>query len=442
VGELHRPRLLRWQILTVCVLVVGYSGYYLCRSNLSVTLPMITDDLAARGMDHDQAKIRLGTIASLGIFGYAVGKFVSGALGDFLGGRRNFLLGMAGSVLCTLAFALGGTLPVFTLAWLGNRLVQSLGWVGMVKIASRWFSFSTYGTVMGVISLSFLFGDAVARRFMQVLIEHGASWQGVFYTAAGVLFGIFVVSALLLRETPRAIGEPEPEASPTNVYVTRPEKPGRPSVAALVAPLLKSHVFWYVCLLSFGLTLMRETFNTWTPTYFKEAVGLSEAEAAGDSAIFPFLGGISVLLAGFLSDWLGRGGRAVIILVGLALAGAMLLALGHTEPHGSRWISVSLVGVVAFLMIGPYSYLAGAIALDFGGKEGSATASGIIDGVGYLGGVLAGDSMARISVTYGWQGAFTALAGVSWLSCIAAVLFWVDQRRPVAVGTQPFGESA
>jgi OPA family glycerol-3-phosphate transporter-like MFS transporter len=437
VGEPHHRRLLYWQILTVCVLVIGYSGYYLCRSNLSVTLPMITDDLAARGMDHDQAKIRLGTIASLGIFGYAMGKFMSGALGDFLGGRRNFLLGMVGSVLCTVAFALGGTLPVFTLAWLGNRVVQSLGWVGMVKVASRWFSFSTYGTVMGVISLSFLFGDAVARWFMQFLMEHGASWQGVFYSAAAVLFGILVLNALLLRETPRAIGEPEPEANPTNVYSTQPEKPGRLGVAALVAPLLKSRVFRYACILSFGLTLVRETFNTWTPTYFREAVGLTDAEAAGDSAIFPFLGGVSVLLAGFLSDWLGRGGRGVIIVAGLALAGAMLLVLGHMELHGSRWLSVWLVGIVAFLMIGPYSYLAGAIALDFGGKKGCATASGIIDGVGYLGGVLAGDSMARISVTYGWQGAFTALAGVSWLSCIAAILFWIDQRRPVAPRHQP-----
>jgi len=28
----------------------------------------------------------------------------------------------------TLLFAAGGTIPMFTLAWLGNRLTQSLGW--------------------------------------------------------------------------------------------------------------------------------------------------------------------------------------------------------------------------------------------------------------------------------------------------------------------------
>jgi sugar phosphate permease len=86
-------------------------------------------------------------------------------------------------------------------------------------------------------------------------------------------------------------------------------------------------------------------------------------------------------------------------------------------------------------MIGPYSYLGGAIALDFGGKQGSGTACGIIDGIGYLGGVLAGDSIARISIDYGWRGAFTVLALVAGLSCVAALLYLLDQRRapmPVA----------
>jgi len=52
---------------------------------------------------------------------------------------------MAGSILFTLLLSLGGGIPLFTLAWMANRGVQSLGWAGMVKIASRWFSYSAYG---------------------------------------------------------------------------------------------------------------------------------------------------------------------------------------------------------------------------------------------------------------------------------------------------------
>ncbi len=44
-----------------------------------------------------------------------------------------------------------------------------------------------------------------------------------------------------------------------------------------------------------------------------------------------------------------------------------------------------MVTLVAFLIIGPYSFFGRAISIDFGGKQGSDTASGIIDGVGYRG---------------------------------------------------------
>ena len=89
---------------------------------------------------------------------------------------------------------------------------------------------------------------------------------------------------------------------------------------------------------------------------------------------------------------------------------------------------VWLVGLVGFLMLGPYSYLAGAISLDLGGKQGGATACGIIDGVGYLGAILAGGSVARLSVDYGWAGAFQGLALVALFTSLAAAVFFHMQR--------------
>jgi MFS transporter, OPA family, glycerol-3-phosphate transporter len=70
-------RLRRWQALTVILIVFGYAGYYLCRSNFSVTLPLIIDDLAARGLDANSAKVSLGAVASIGVFAYAIGKLRS-----------------------------------------------------------------------------------------------------------------------------------------------------------------------------------------------------------------------------------------------------------------------------------------------------------------------------------------------------------------------------
>ena len=427
-------RLWRWQAITISLLVLGYAGYYLCRSDYSVALPLIIADLGRRGVPAGVATVRLGSIASLGVLAYAIGKFPSGGMADFLGGKRNFLLGMAGSVIFTVLFALGGTMPLFTLAWIGNRAVQSMGWAGMVKVTSRWFSYSTYGAAMGVISLSYLFGDAASRQFMAVLIAHGVGWRGVFL-AAGVTLGILLVlNLLLLKEGPSDVGLQEPATNPLNVFKGEGERHTPAGLKELLRPLLGSGVFWLVCLLSFGFTIVRETFNLWTPTYFTQAVGLSNAGAAETSALFPLFGGISVLAAGFLSDRLGTGGRAAIIFYGLALSGVALLLLAHGSLGSFKTGPVLLVALVALLILGPYSYLAGAIALDFGGKQGSATASGFIDGVGYLGGVLAGNTVAQVSVTYGWTGAFAMLAGVAWLSSLAAVVYWVHQRRVGTVG--------
>jgi len=425
-------RLRFWQSLTVALLVTGYAGYYLCRSDLSVALPLLIQELASRGMPAAQATIRFGTIASLGVLAYAIGKFPSGGLADFLGGRRNYLLGMAGAVTCTFLFALSGGLPLFTLAWIGNRGLQSMGWAGIVKITSKWFSFASYGTVMGIISLSFLFGDAASRQFMSALIAHGLGWRGVFWSAGAVLAGLLLINLALMRESPRDLGLPEPQANPDNLFRDEGERSTPSGVGSMLETFAKSRIFWLVCILSLGLTIVREAFNLWTPTYFTQAVGLGAADAAGKSSLFPFFGGISVLLSGFLSDRLGRAGRAGIILLGMVLAGTTLLFLSMINFKASTFWPVALVAAIGFLIIGPYSYLAGAIALDFGGKQGSGTASGLIDGIGYLGGVLAGNSVASIAVSWGWKGAFVALAAVTWLGSIVAAFYFAAQRSQEA----------
>lgn len=430
--------MVRWQVLTVLLMVVGYTGCYLCRSNFSVSLPAISASLVERGYSPDEAKVWLGWAASFGTLAYAIGKFVTGSLADFLGGRRNVLIGMIGSVMFTALFAMGGSLPLFTLAWVGNRAVQSLCWVGMVKITGRWFSYSAYGTAMGVVSLSYLFGDAAARWFMGWLMEpgvfapEGLSWRHVFWVAAGGLLVCSAASWLWLRESPREIGEAEPAANPINVYGVEGESPRPTGLSELLLPLLTSPLFLVVCLLSLGLTLLRETLSTWSPTYFSQTIGSSGAEAAAQSALFPLLGGASVLVAGWCGDRLGPNGRASVILAGCTASSLALWALGSLEFTSGSAVPIWLVGLVGFLMLGPYSYLAGAISLDLGGKQGGATACGIIDGVGYLGGFLAGGSVAQLSVDYGWSGAFRALAGVALATSAAAAVYFQMQRRKVA----------
>ena len=414
---------------TVALLASGYSGYYLCRSNLSVATPMLLREWERSGMTADGALAAIGWVVSLGTIAYSLGKFASGGLTDYFGGRSSFLLGMVGAVGFTALFALGGGLPLFTIAWFGNRLLQSIGWPGMVKVVGRWFSYRSYGAVMAVVSLSYLFGDAASRWFLGLLIGWGMGWRGLFWVAATVLAGLAALNFALLRESPESLGYGSTLANPTNVYGLEGADARPRRLRDLIRPLLRSPAFWMVCGLSAGLTLLRESFSNWTPTYFSQGVGLSDADAASASALFPLIGGVSVLLAGFGGDRLGRSGRSAILCGGLAALGVVLIALGRLDFGGGRAVPIALVSLAGFLLIGPYSFLAGAVALDFGGKRGGATASGLIDGFGYLGGTAAGFGVARVAGAFGWSGVFLGLSGVAWASTLVAALWWRHQAH-------------
>ncbi len=422
---MESPKLRLWQRVTLALMIVGYAGYYVCRSNLSIVTPLLIKEFGSMGLN----KSSLGQMVSIATLCYAFGKFIGGSLADKLGGKKVFLFGMGGAVFCTFFFGLSGTLPLFTVAWVLNRTVQSMGWAGMVRISSRWYSYSTYGTVMGAVSLSFLFGDFAARQFLSFLVGQGLGWRSVFYSAGTVLAVIFVAALLLIKESPVDIGEEEPAASPTNLFGEEGQTEAEESTSTILRTVLRSGVFWIVCILSLGFTLVRETFLTWTPQYLTEVVHIAKAEAGRISSYFPLMGGVSVLICGFLSDRLGRTGRAAIIFAGLVLTIPALLFFAYVHFGTSSLPPILALGTVALVLLGPYSFLAGAISLDFGGKKGSGTVCGWVDGVGYLGGIYAGKGIGDIAEKQGWSAAFLVLTGVTVVTCITAAFYWLHQLR-------------
>jgi OPA family glycerol-3-phosphate transporter-like MFS transporter len=415
---------------TILLLFGGYAACYYCRADLSVATPLLVEELGQRGLSHAAAIVRIGSITSLGVLAYALGKLFLTGLGDYWGGRRNFLIGVGGATGFTLLFAGANAVPLFTLAWVGNRLTQSIGWSGLIKVSSKWFNYSSYGSILGILSISYLVGDALAREQMGLMIENGYGWRAVFLFAAIVAGVMLLANLLWLRESRVEQGHVEATPNPLNLFAATEAPPA--SVGALLLPLLRSRGFLLVCLLSFTCTIIRETFNTWTPVYLHDHLGYSMSDSASLSAIFPGVGVASVLAAGWLSDRLGLYGRSLLLTIGLATTAVALLVLMSVRPgSGHSLLPLATIGVVAFCLLGPYSYLGGAFALDFGGKQASAASSGIIDGIGYLGGVLAGDSVARLAVAFGWDGVFVALAAVSAIAAVCGGVLHLLNTRAV-----------
>ncbi len=423
-----------WQAVTVAALLIGYAGYYVCRSNLSVSASLIASDAGLVGMSN----AALGAVASAGVLAYALGKPMTGVAGDLVGGRRMFLIGMWGAVAATVAFGLGAGVWALSAAWVANRFVQSAGWGALTKLVAQWFAPARHGRVIAVLSLSYLFGDAAARFALGLMLDGGYGWRAVFLASAALLAVIAVGVGAALRERPRDRGLREPEASPVTVYGAGELAPGATAVTALIAPLLASPTFWLVCVLSCGLTLVREAFNIWIPTHLTATYGMSPGSAARWSALFPLMGGVSVLVVGAAADRLGPGRRMLVAAPLVLCAGLLTYAASSALVMNDERLGLVSIGAIAALLIGPYSLLAGAMALELGGKRGASSAAGLIDMAGYLGAMLSGVAVGAAADTYGWDASLQLLAGVTVAAAaVAALLAWTERRpRPAGAASR------
>jgi OPA family glycerol-3-phosphate transporter-like MFS transporter len=310
-----------------------------------------------------------------------------------------------------------------------NRFVQSMGWGGLVQITARWFESQRLAMVMGILTMSYLAGDVAARFYLGGVIKAGVGWQGLFLIAAVTLGIVGVISLFTLKNRPATLGLPEPPPPPGNVYG---EDRGnqRSSVLQILLPLLTSYTFWVVCLMNMGLTLIRETFSFWTPTYLKEVVHMDSGTAGIASLVFPLSGALSALTAGWLANRLG--GRFGPVVAPSLISLVIVLGLLAMVPMaGMTWIALATIGAVAFFLMGPYTFCSGALAIKLGGQRGGATAAGIIDTMGYLCGVLAGSGVGRIAEAKGWEAAFAALAAIAGLTLCVSAVYWLRERRKI-----------
>ena len=169
----------RWRISTFWVCLLGYIGYYICRVNLPAAFPLMS---ASFGYSNAE----LGMIAAVSEGAYALGKFINGPIADKLGGKKIFLIGLAGAVFFNALFALSSTLFWFTAVWCFCRYFLSMGWGGLAKMIGNWYPPEKNGTIMGIISINFQFGRVVATLFAGYLFSIGVGWQGIFLYPAAI----------------------------------------------------------------------------------------------------------------------------------------------------------------------------------------------------------------------------------------------------------------
>ncbi len=368
----HIRRYRGWQIKILIATWLAYVGYYFCRKAfyvvkdpLGATLGLGASDLAHIGTGY--------------LVGYALGQFSSAYFGRKLGPKLLLLVGMGISSGCNAMFGLQNGFWTLLLFMIVNGMAQGTGWPGCIGSLGYWFKRETRGSVLGVWSTCYQVGSLAATAFAAFMLGQ-LGWRWSFFGAALVLLVIWAVVLLLHPNTPEDVGlesaeRPPPEADAAATGAGR--QPLGWSRQVVTTILLMGAIYFCIKFLRYALW-------SWTPYFLSRNYGLHCDDAGYLSVVFDMAGFAGVLVAGFVTDRLLRGRRALLSLI---MLGLMALSFGAMYLWGTASVAAFAVslGFCGFMLYGPDSLVSGVGAIDVGSVRGALVAAGIINGMGSVG---------------------------------------------------------
>ncbi|HEX3775175.1 MAG TPA: MFS transporter [Polyangiaceae bacterium] len=389
-AESRRDRYTAWGLSWV-----AYASYYFGRKGFSVVKSTLRHALGV-------SEYALGSIDTLYLAAYALGQFASGYFGDRVGARRLVGYGMLASAAACAAFGATNFALAFGALFFLNGFAQSTGWPGTTRAMAEWTTPQNRGTVMAFWCTCYQVGSIVATDLSAYML-HRDGWRAAFFGPAACMVAVALAILLFLKPGPRTASD---EAALLDAHSSQRER----RVAAQRATY-KNPTLWAFGTSYFFIKYVRYALLFWLPYYLTTALGYEPDHAAYVSNAFEAGGIVGVIAIGAYSDrarHLSRASVSIFSLLGLVLA---LIACANAGRH-TALIVVALALVGAFLY-GPDALLSGAAAQDIGGNEAAATATGFVNGVGSLGGMLEGLTLPAISNYFGWKAMFPLLAGLA-----------------------------
>ncbi len=418
----------RWQLKIFVIAWITYALFYLTRANLSIALPGIMDE-------YGYTKTMLGSVGSALFATYAIGQFINGQLGDKFGARKLVTIGIIVSALANIAFGFTTTIFMMILLWAINGYFQATGWPLNVKTLANWFSINERGKIAGLYGSCYQVGNALSWLLAGYLAET-YGWRFVFWIPA-LIFG---VSSILyyfgIRNSPESIGLPSVEEHVKQSTLGRLKKKTTLGRSAK-KPLDEEHLgfgftlrrtfanprMWVIGIAFMFLDVVRYGFFVWAPTFLFEVQGAEISTAAYKTMVIPIAGSLGAISAGWATQKYFGSRRAPIVAVMLACLGS--LAWLYPKIPVDNWVlGLVCLAAIGYFTYGPHVTMVAAIPMDFGTRKGASSATGFIDGLGYVGAALAGVVSGWLIDNYSWDAAFNFWIASAFIAAGLMATFW------------------
>jgi MFS family permease len=390
-------------------LLTGLFVAYLDRTNLSVALPSVAQDLGFSGA---RFPLMSSWVLTIFLIGYALANVVGGVATRKLEPKTVMMASFAIWSTATLFAGFANGVAVMLICRLILGIAEGVYWPQMSRFVRDWFAPDELSKANSIIQY---YGQylALATGFLLLTPIYDAfGWRTLFFLTGAIgLVLIVPMYAKCLRPRSEA-----PFAEPENVAAVVPltfnAVGGWAFVLLVISYITQGMLFW-------GITL-------WVPMAVK-SIGFSGVAQALASSV-PFVAAILFAIPmSMISDRTNK--RVLIAGLGLMIPGAMLLLL--PELH-SGYAKLGLITLALGLYASSYTPNIWSILQLTARPSAIGSASGIMNGVGAGGGgTMAG---CMVGLLYRASGSymlgFTVLGGIVIFGGIALLASgWIVMHR-------------
>jgi OPA family glycerol-3-phosphate transporter-like MFS transporter len=360
--------------------------------------------------------VELGIINALLLWGFAIGDMTHGRVAELYGYRFWLVAGTLASVALNWVTSFGNSLWGIAIPWGINGFVNATVWSPGIGMLAQWWHRSQRGRVMGLIGVSA--GSAMLVMWLVTgwtVAEFG--WRAAFRFPPLLMLPAAVALFFLVRDRPSDVGLENLDQS--GLIEEQAETQLPPEKALTAYRLLYSNWRFVATSHVKGLeNVVRYGLTTWAPLYYFEEAGLSIETTALVTVALPVGYLTAPMVSGWISDVLMGGRRSPMIATSALISAAALVGLALV-PAEDVYAGAALLFIGAFAMS---LSMTSTLVVDMAGPRYAATASGILDGHGYVYAGAQALIFALVLDTAGapWQLVFLGMAGARILSALIA----------------------
>lgn len=337
--------------------------------------------------------VELGWIGSAFMYVYALAGPVAGIIGDRLSRKALIIGGLVFWSVVTVGTALATDFEHLVLVRALEGFGEAFYFPASMALISDYHDQRTKSRAMGIHQSSVYAGTIAGGAVSGWMGQH-YGWRSSFvmFGALGVLLGLVLL--LALKEPPRRVSSQPDQAHATLDW-------SRKSLWADIAEIFRTPMVRILMMVFVGANFVASIFLTWMPTFLLRKFNLSLSMAGLNGTAWQQLASVvGVLAGGVLADRLVQrfaGGRMMTQALGLFGGVGFIFLTGWTLE-----LPVLIGAMIGFgFFKGIYDANIWASLYDVVKPERRATALGLMNSIGWLGGALAPTAIAMASARYG-----------------------------------------